>query len=446
MRRAGALILWVVTFVAAMAGLAQAEESTSHSLAEATWAKALVAGPDGNVWFLAETIDSKRIILGKVTTAGEVTEIPLRVPAPPVLRYHRTETITAGPDGNLWFGEANAVGRSTTAGEVTSFALPAGASAPTAMAAGPDGNIWFTEGAASKIGRITPSGQLAQFTLPPERKPSGIAAGSDGNLWFTERTINEIGRITPAGQITEFRVPGPAAKLDSITASPDGNLWFGEAGASRVGRITPSGEVTQFAVPTWGGTSSIVSGPGGLLYFASGPEIGAISPAGEISWPSCPYWRCTASPEALALGPDGRLWTASGVARCAELCGGGSAIYVGHLPGVIQPYDLPPLQLAIGPRLTRLRGNSTSISLACGLESGCRGTVRLGWYVVRNHRSRFQTLSRARYDLRQDETRRISLRFSGKTAAYLHRYTTHLLVIASGEQGPTAKRGLYLSG
>ncbi len=304
-RRAGALILLVVTFVAAIAALARAEEQTPHSLAEATWAKALVAGPDGNIWFVAKAIDSNRIILGKVTTAGAVTEIRLRVPAPPRLHYRRTETIAAGPDGNLWFGEANAVGRSTTTGEVTSFALPAGASAPTAMAAGPDGNIWFTEGAASKIGRITPSGQIAQFALPPGRKPSGIAPGPDGNLWFTERAINEIGRITPAGQITEFRVPGRQAKLDSIAAGPDGNLWFGEAGASRVGGITPSGAVTQFAVPTQSGTSSIVSGPGGLLYFTSGYEIGAISPEGKISWPSCPYWRCTSSPEALALGPDG---------------------------------------------------------------------------------------------------------------------------------------------
>ena len=415
-------------------------------MAEATWAKALVAGPDGNVWFLAEAIESDRIILGKVTTAGAVTEMPLRVPAPPLLRYHRTETIAAGPDGNLWFGEANAVGRSTTTGEVTSFALPAGASAPTAITAGPDGNIWFTEGAASKIGRITPSGQFAQFALPPGRKPSGIVAGSDGNLWFTERALNEIGRITPAGQITEFPVPGRPAKLDSIAAGPDGNLWFGEAGASRVGRITPSGEVTQFAVPTQGGTSSIVSGPGGLLYFASGPEIGAISPEGKISWPTCPYWRCTASPEALALGPDGRLWTASGAERCPELCGGGTAIYLGRLPGVIQPYALPPLQLAIGPRLAPLRGNRTSISLACGLESGCRGTVRLGWYVVRHHRSRLRTLSRSGYDLHVGEVVRIPLKFSGKTAAYLRRYrSTHLLVLAGGEEGPTARRGLYLS-
>jgi hypothetical protein len=72
--------------------------------------------------------------------------------------------------------------------------------------------------------------------------------------------------------------------------------------------------------------------------------------------------------------------------------------------------------------------------------------VRLGWYVVRNHRSRFQTLSRERYDLHEGETRRISLRFSRKTGVYLRRYrSTHLLVLAGGEEGPTARRGLYLS-
>jgi hypothetical protein len=314
------------------------------------------------------------------------------------------------------------------------------------MAVGPDENIWFTEGAASRIGRITPSGQLAEFALPPGRKPSGIAAGPDGNLWFSERAVNEIGRITPAGRITEFPVPGPSAKLDSIVTGPDGNLWFAEAGASRVGKITPGGRVTQFAVPTRSGTSSIVSGPGGLVYFISGPEVGAISPAGKISWPTCPGGRCATSTEALAQGPDGRLWIASGITSCAGLCGGGTGLYLGRLPGAVLPYVLPPLRLAIGPRLTRLRGDRTSITLACGLKSGCLGTLRLGWYVVRNHRSRFQPLSRKHYELRRGESRRIALSFSDRTAAYLRKYRkTRLIAIAGDESGPLARRGLMLS-
>ncbi len=54
------------------------------------------------------------------------------------------------------------------------------------MVEGPDGKMWFTE--ADKIGRITPSGEITEFPLPtPDSAPMGITTGPDGNLWFTEQ-------------------------------------------------------------------------------------------------------------------------------------------------------------------------------------------------------------------------------------------------------------------
>src|SRR6266516_4026608 len=55
--------------------------------------------------------------------------------------------ITAGPDGNLWFTEiaSNNIGRISTAGVITEFAVPTANSAPALIMAGPDGNLWFTE-------------------------------------------------------------------------------------------------------------------------------------------------------------------------------------------------------------------------------------------------------------------------------------------------------------
>jgi virginiamycin B lyase len=51
--------------------------------------------------------------------------------------------ITVGPDGNLWFTEANVnqIGLITTDGTVTEFALPTQASQPAGITAGPDGNL-----------------------------------------------------------------------------------------------------------------------------------------------------------------------------------------------------------------------------------------------------------------------------------------------------------------
>src|SRR5207249_1633880 len=114
-------------------------------------------------------------------------------------------------------------GASAATPTVTEFPVPAGAASyPDGIAAGPDGNLWFTEELANQIGRITPTGGIAEFSLPSDANVGNIAAGADGNLWFTEFNTNRIGRISLSGAVTEFAVPsgGP----DIIAAGPDGNL------------------------------------------------------------------------------------------------------------------------------------------------------------------------------------------------------------------------------
>src|SRR5262249_35114872 len=65
--------------------------------------------------------------------------------------------------------------------------------------------------------------------------------GADGNMWFTEPgysiTSNKIGRITPTGVITEFTAPTASCSPTGITSGPDGNIWFAEASASHIGRV-----------------------------------------------------------------------------------------------------------------------------------------------------------------------------------------------------------------
>src|SRR5476649_681976 len=56
------------------------------------------------------------------------------------------------------------------------------------MTAGPDGALWFTDIRANAIDRIELASQvLKRFSLPkPFGNPMGIAVGSDGALWFAE--------------------------------------------------------------------------------------------------------------------------------------------------------------------------------------------------------------------------------------------------------------------
>ena len=64
--------------------------------------------------------------------------------------------ITTGPDGAMWFTEncGNDIGRMTTGGTYSSFAIPTTSSWPRGIAAGPDGALWFVESAVSKVGRL----------------------------------------------------------------------------------------------------------------------------------------------------------------------------------------------------------------------------------------------------------------------------------------------------
>jgi virginiamycin B lyase len=80
---------------------------------------------------------------------------------------------------------------------ITEFQIPTSNSSPESITSGPDGNLWFTEWGVNKVGRVTPSGTFTEFPIPtPNSFPTAITSGPDGNLWFTEGQGNKIGRIT----------------------------------------------------------------------------------------------------------------------------------------------------------------------------------------------------------------------------------------------------------
>jgi sugar lactone lactonase YvrE len=171
----------------------------------------------------------------------------------------RPLSITAGPDGNLWFTEwlGNKIGRITPAGVITEFPVPTLNARPRDITTGPDGNLWFTETNASRIGRVTPNGVVSEFPVPA--RGTEIAVGPDGNLWFTESSANKIARITPAGVVTEFSIPTPDSQPFGITTGSDGNIWFTEFSGRKLGRLlVPPGSVLETRLlPVVGSTPGV---------------------------------------------------------------------------------------------------------------------------------------------------------------------------------------------
>jgi streptogramin lyase len=277
-------------------------------------------------------------LLGGAPTAsaaliGEVSEFSTGITP-----ESQPSKITEGPEGDLWFTErsnlsGNRVARITPTGEVEQFSvLPD--SSPQGIALGPDGNLWFTEvnnpecgneGCRSKVGRMKPNGSFVEFTagITPESEPWEITAGPNESLWFTEFSqvgdrTNRIGEINSMNQhVEEFELPSPDSGQQGpfgITAGPDGNVWFTELVGNRIGRVTPSGEITEFPVPTANSEPiAITKGPDGNLWFAEkdGEKIGRINPSTHEIM-EFPIPSGGGEPSAITEGPDGNLWFAEG--------------------------------------------------------------------------------------------------------------------------------------
>jgi virginiamycin B lyase len=50
--------------------------------------------------------------------------------------------------------------------------------------------------APSKVGKITKSGTVTEYSLPSGSNPDRIAGGPDDNRWLTNKGNNKIGKIT----------------------------------------------------------------------------------------------------------------------------------------------------------------------------------------------------------------------------------------------------------
>jgi virginiamycin B lyase len=296
---------------------------SEYSLPFATWnffqpglVTPLVLGPDGNLWFAARvaahlgstsattpTVD----MLARITPAGAITAVPLaHVPVGAQLDGH----LTLGPDGNFWSGvdlvgaQGNVAGtdiaRITPAGAVTSYSTPTAGAGAFGYFAGGDGNVWFFDvpipGGAAKIGRVTPTGELAEYPLP-SGSPYSTLVRNGSDLWFllagvegscssaaTCQLAGTIGRITPTGAMTEYPIPTPNVLGIDLTAGHDGDLYFVETarrgtgllmGNDRLGRITPSGRIVELTVQTHqGGDFQLVAGAGDTLWLTGSPALG----------------------------------------------------------------------------------------------------------------------------------------------------------------------------
>jgi uncharacterized protein (TIGR03437 family) len=262
----------------------------------------IVLGSDGNLWFLEYAVFN----VAKVTPAGVVTEYPIRSNS-----FQFPSQIALGPDGNLWFGESGGyVGQATTAGAIQLFPALANTASNilsaigiSSITAGPDGAVWFI--GAFDIWRMTTAGVTTLvYSVPTNNsQPAAITTGPDGALWLTENYANKVARITPAGQIAEYALPSDITAPNGIVQGPDGNIWFTAAGkicklvlstlpATAAPVLNPSSlsfNQTALASPPPAQTLSVAPSAGGpftvstSVIYSIGPSWLQITPSGSLS-------------------------------------------------------------------------------------------------------------------------------------------------------------------
>jgi len=311
--RCGKLLLAALLLSLPGVGLAQITEYATPS--PFSQPQSITAGPDGALWFME--VHAK---IGRSTVSGSITEYTLPGTLPVACGTAFANAITTGPDGALWFLCAGYVARMTTAGTVTnSYVLPSLLSGANSIVTGPDGALWFTENISGKIGRITTGGSITEYTTGALGAPIGIVVGPDNALWFTAGS--SIARITTAGTITNsYATPTANSSPAAIVTGPDGALWFVEENSSKVGRMTTSGSFTEYTIPTANSDPlAIVVGGDGALWFTelSTSKIGRVTTAGVFTEYGTPTG--ASQPFGIAAGADGNLWftefAASQIAR-----------------------------------------------------------------------------------------------------------------------------------
>lgn len=274
------------------------------------------------------------------------------IPAPSILGQSLREypipsqnagpvSIVAGSDGALWFAEnlRGRIGRITLTGQISEFQLPPPV-APRGLASGPDGAIWWASD-GGQIGNVTTSGSVTVIDIPGASDTGLIAEGPDGAMWFF-RAYDEVARRTLAGVLTVFPVPTPSPVLGGLCRGPDGNMWFTvSVNGFKIDRLSVSGVLTEFDAHTTTNMPLMTVGPDNALWFTQPYAADGVGRIGRISMTGAvTHYDVPGRPFCITSGPDGALWYGDAQGAIGRLALDGTATRVVTLRASASPQSI----------------------------------------------------------------------------------------------------------
>ncbi len=214
--------------------------------------------------------------------------------------------------------------------------LPTLMSGPSGMATTVDGSIWFAEQTAGMIGRIAmPTRRLHEYGLPAGHgHPYHATLAPDGNVTFADESgfsqfgspsVGNIAEIASNGHVTETALPDQEFPWLFATDQSTGNLWFTVTNfPAAIGYMTPQHTITQYIMTPAGG---LAVGLGSVWVGTSFVFLDRYSTTGALL---ATY--DVASDEGVSIGPDGNIWTLSGLQTISRLNPVSGKVVVYQLP------------------------------------------------------------------------------------------------------------------
>ena len=236
-------------------------------------------------------------------TSYRGTMTPFSIQRQGIVPFH----LTSGSDGYLLVASMGYIVRMTTAGRfVGAVATPHAADVADAIVAGRDGNIWFAEDAngVARIGRITPTGKLTEYALPPDSSPIALAAGPDG-IAFVGHSTPRLGLVSYMGKVSaiDFKTD---IDIKSVAYDSSGSLWY--AGCERCRAVSDTLKAIRFGT-IWSRAGAMVRRACRLRAAAwQWFSAGATSATSDVSGEMRSVRAVVYDPHAMTAAPDGNLW------------------------------------------------------------------------------------------------------------------------------------------
>ncbi len=287
--------------------------------------------------------------VGKASSDESALVTGKLVAAPAAATYEAFDPgdIVAASDGVFWFVEGKRIGRITATGRVAQYTVPGRANANT-IAMGPGGTIWVA--GQDFVAKMAPSGWGTAFPLMGANARA-LTLGPDGNMWVAESGAGKIASVTPSGVVKEFSTWPARFQPQGIVSGPDGRLWITDSGNSAIVAMSTSGLAQTYPTPTRGSQpGAIIRGKDGNLWFieVEANQIGRITTAGsfkeyhpEILGGEDP--KRNPRPVSLTWGPDGNVWlTEPGAFAIRRLSPSGA------VKDFFRPYEVKPYGITAG--------------------------------------------------------------------------------------------------